>query len=106
MASGFNGQNFAFVGYLPIDRKARIQRLKQLEGRAVAENQTQIFIEAPYRNNQLLQDIFSTLQPMQISQIIQNLEKEMKAFDRFSKKVYNKSSNNIEGEVSWQLKIS
>ena len=61
MASGFNGQNFAFVGYLPIDRKARIQRLKQLEGRAVA--QTQIFIEAPYRNNQLLQDIFSTLQP-------------------------------------------
>jgi hypothetical protein len=43
---------------------------------------------------------------MQTSQIIQNLEKEMKAFDRFSKKVYNKSSNNIEGEVSWQLKIS
>ena len=63
MASGFNGQNFAFLGYLPIDKKARIQRLKQLEGRAVAENQTQIFIEAPYRNNQLLQDIFSTLQP-------------------------------------------
>ena len=42
---------------------------------------------------------------MQTSQIIQNLEKEMKAFDRFSKKVYNKSRN-IEGEVSWQLKIS
>ena len=63
MASGFNGQSFAFVGYLPIDKKARIQRLKQLESRASSERQTQIFIETPYRNNQLVQDIVATLKP-------------------------------------------
>lgn len=63
MASGFNGQSFAFVGYLPIDKKARIQRLKQLESRASSERQTQIFIETPYRNNQLVQDMVATLKP-------------------------------------------
>ena len=63
MASGFNGQSFAFVGYLPIDKKARIQRLKQLESRASFERQTQIFIETPYRNNQLVQDMVATLKP-------------------------------------------
>ena len=63
MASGFNGQSFAFVGYLPIDKKARIQRLKQLESRASSERQTQIFIETPYRNNQLVQDMVTTLKP-------------------------------------------
>ena len=61
MASGFNGQNFAFNGYLPIDKKARINKLKILENRALTENQTQIFIETPYRNNQLLQDIIENL---------------------------------------------
>ena len=63
MASGFNGQNFAFNGYLPIDKKARIHKLKMLENIALAENQTQIFIETPYRNNQLLQDIIENLKP-------------------------------------------
>lgn len=63
MASGFNGQSFTFVGYLPIDKKARIQRLKQLESRASSERQTQIFIETPYRNNQLIQDMVATLKP-------------------------------------------
>ena len=63
MASGFNGQSFALVGYLPIDKKARIQRLKQLESRASSERQTQIFIETPYRNNQLVQDMVATLKP-------------------------------------------
>ena len=63
MASGFNGQSFAFVGYLPIDKKARIQRLKQLESRASSERQTQIFIETPYRNNQLVLDMVATLKP-------------------------------------------
>ena len=63
MASGFNGQNFAFNGYLPIDKKARINKLKALENRVFTENQTQIFIETPYRNNQLLQDIIENLKP-------------------------------------------
>lgn len=63
MASGFNGQSFAFVGYLPIDRNERAQRLKTLERRAYSEDQTQIFIETPYRNVQLFGEMLRTLQP-------------------------------------------
>ncbi len=63
MASGFNGQSFAFHGYLPIDQGERIRRLKQLEQRAYAEDQTQIFIETPYRNNRLAQEIISNCRP-------------------------------------------
>lgn len=63
MASGFNGQNFAFVGYLPIKPNDKAKRIKQVESRVYAENQTQIFIEAPYRNNQLLQTMVKQLSP-------------------------------------------
>lgn len=63
MASGFNGQSFAFNGYLPIEQADRIKRLKQLEQRAYSEKQTQIFIETPYRNNRMLQDILSVCRP-------------------------------------------
>lgn len=59
MASGFNGQNFAFNGYLPVDRAKREQAIRQLESRSFKERQPQIFIEAPYRNNQLLQSLVS-----------------------------------------------
>lgn len=57
MASGLNGQNFAFNGYLPVKSDERIRKLKHLENRSRSENQSQMFIEAPYRNNQLLKDI-------------------------------------------------
>ena len=57
MASGLNGQSFAFVGYLPINRSERQERIKKLEHRSASEKQTQIFIETPYRNMQLLEDI-------------------------------------------------
>ncbi|MCD4746467.1 MAG: SAM-dependent methyltransferase [Bacteroidales bacterium] len=57
MASGFNGQNFTFHGYLPIEKKARINKINQLEKNAYRQDQTQIFIEAPYRNKQLLEAI-------------------------------------------------
>ena len=60
MASGFNGQNFSFVGYLPIDKNERIKAIKKMEERVFKDNQTQIFIEAPYRNNQLLQTLADT----------------------------------------------
>ena len=63
MASGFNGQNFAFLGYLPIKPNEKAKRIKQLEGRIYAENQTQIFIEAPYRNNKLLETLLKLLSP-------------------------------------------
>lgn len=57
MASGFNGQNFAFNGYLPIKANERAKKIKQLDTRSLSESQTQIFIEAPYRNNQLVKDL-------------------------------------------------
>ena len=63
MASGFNGQSFAFHGYLPIDAGARTKRLKQLENRSAAEHQTQLFIETPYRNEKLMADLLATCNP-------------------------------------------
>lgn len=63
MASGFNGQSFAFAGYLPIDGQARQTRLKEMVRRIVRERQTQIFIEAPYRNNQVIEELAGMLPP-------------------------------------------
>ena len=57
MASGFSGQSFAFCGYLPVKNAERVNRLRQLENRAWNEKQTQVFIEAPYRNLQLFEAI-------------------------------------------------
>lgn len=62
MSSGLNGQNFAFNGYPPIDKQVRRKTLKILE-RKVQEGQSQLFIETPYRNQQLLSDLIETLQP-------------------------------------------
>jgi len=59
MASGMNGQNFQFVGYLPVKPPERVKTLKELEAVSQKKGQTQIFIEAPYRNNQLLKDILA-----------------------------------------------
>lgn len=63
MASGLNGQSFAFVGYLPVKEPERIKRLKELERRAMSENQAQLFIEAPYRNIKLFETMLKTLSP-------------------------------------------
>lgn len=63
MGSGFNGQSFAFHGYLPIESADRIKRLKELEGRIYSENQTQLFIETPYRNNKMMEDILKACRP-------------------------------------------
>ena len=61
-SSGLNGQNFAFVGYLPQDGSERAQRIRELESIALKTGQTQIFIETPYRNTALLQALLQTLQ--------------------------------------------
>ncbi len=63
MASGFNGQSFAFNGYLPVQPADRTKAIKRLENRAHSEKQSQIFIETPYRNMKMLQDIISVCQP-------------------------------------------
>lgn len=63
MGSGFNGQSFAFNGYLPIEPEERIKTLKRLEQRAYTENQTQLFIETPYRNSKMMVDILKACRP-------------------------------------------
>lgn len=63
MASGFNGQSFAFNGYLPIEADQRARKLKALEQRAATEHQTQLFIETPYRNNKMVEEILRTCRP-------------------------------------------
>lgn len=63
MSSGMNGQNFAFNGYLPIDQKERKQEIKRLERLSKELNQSQLFIETPYRNDKMLQDIITTVHP-------------------------------------------
>jgi 16S rRNA (cytidine1402-2'-O)-methyltransferase len=63
MASGMNGQSFAFNGYLPIEKSEKKAALKQLERLAQDKNQSQLFIETPYRNNKLVEDLLQCLQP-------------------------------------------
>ncbi len=63
MASGMNGQHFEFVGYLPIDNNERIRAIKELELASQKKNITQIFIETPYRNDQLIETILKTCKP-------------------------------------------
>ena len=63
MGAGFNGQNFAFNGYLPIEPAERIRRLRELEARVYQENQTQLFIETPYRNQKLMDEILRVCCP-------------------------------------------
>jgi 16S rRNA (cytidine1402-2'-O)-methyltransferase len=61
MGSGMNGQQFAFHGYLPVEKAARVQRIKLLEQKARKDKETQLFIETPYRNNALLTDLVEQL---------------------------------------------
>ena len=63
MASGFNGQSFAFNGYLPVEVPQRIKALKKLENKIYNENQTQLFIETPYRNQKMVETILQNLRP-------------------------------------------
>ena len=63
MASGFNGQSFIFHGYLPIDKAQRTKVIRDLESNSVRLNQTQIFIETPFRNNQMLDELLRTCKP-------------------------------------------
>lgn len=63
MASGFNGQHFSFLGYLPIDKSARSKKIKDIEKISQREKSTQIFIETPFRNNQLLAELLKSCKP-------------------------------------------
>lgn len=63
MASGFNGQRFAFLGYLPIDERERTRAIREAESRALSLDETQIFIETPYRNERLVADLIRICHP-------------------------------------------
>ena len=63
MASGFNGQSFAFNGYLPVENQQRIKALRRLENKIYNEDQTQLFIETPYRNAKMIETILQALKP-------------------------------------------
>lgn len=63
MASGFNGQSFTFNGYLPVEPGERTRKIRQLEQRVYQENQTQIFIETPYRNHKMIEELIRTCRP-------------------------------------------
>jgi len=87
MASGFNGQSFAFWGYLPIDKEQRTKRIKDLDLSASRYKQTQIFIETPFRNNQLFEEVLKSCKPNTQVCVASNLTAE----DEFIKtqSVYN-----------------
>ncbi len=76
MASGLNGQNFAFNGYLPVKPSERSRAVSALEKKAVADNQTQIFIETPYRNNSLIADLLKVCSPATLLCIAANITGE------------------------------
>ncbi len=76
MASGFSGQSFTFHGYLPIDKVERAKRIKELEKTAEKHKQTQMFIETPFRNNALLDDVLKNAAPQTLLCIASNLTSE------------------------------
>jgi len=76
IASGFNGQNFSFNGYLPIKGSERTHALKNYERQSMQEDRTQIFIETPYRNQKLFEEIIQTLNPKTLLSIACNITTE------------------------------
>jgi len=76
MASGFSGQSFTFHGYLPINKEERAKRIKELENIAEKQKQTQIFMETPFRNNALLEDVLKNAAPQSLLCIASNLTSE------------------------------
>lgn len=81
MGSGFSGQSFVFHGYLPIDKSQRIRRIDQLEKEVLKTGQTQIFMETPFRNNGLLEDILQNCHP----DTLLSISMELKSSDGHSK---------------------
>lgn len=73
MASGFNGQNFAFTGYLPVDASARVKRIRELQVQAIKFRQAQFFIETPYRNQPLFDSLLQTLDAHTLLYVGKNL---------------------------------
>jgi len=95
MGSGLNGQNFAFNGYIPRDRQERAQKIRSLEERSFKEKQTQIFMEAPYRNQSVLEDILATCQPNTYLCIACDITSSQQIIKTMSVKDWKKVSLNL-----------
>ncbi|MCW3078323.1 MAG: SAM-dependent methyltransferase [Bacteroidetes bacterium] len=91
MASGFNGQNFSFVGYLPIEKPDKTKRIKELEQLAVKNTQAQFFIETPYRNEQLFETLLSVLSPQTLLFIGKDITSDNQFLKTRSVAEWNKS---------------
>lgn len=76
MASGFNGQSFCFHGYLPIKNPERIQKIKELERRSMMNNETELFIETPFRNNAMIEDLVKNCRPNTMLCVASNITTE------------------------------
>ena len=95
MSSGFNGQSFVFHGYLPIDKVLKIKALQNLEQTANKKHQTQIFMETPFRNNQLLEDILQTLNAETLLCIACNVTAEDEFIKTLPIKIWRKSTPDL-----------
>ncbi len=95
MASGMNGQQFQFVGYLPINEHERVKAIRELEAESQKKNCTQIFIETPYRNNQLIESILKTCKPTTRFCIATDLTSEKEWVRTMKISDWQKSKTNI-----------
>ena len=96
MASGLSGQNFAFNGYLPKDRQERIQKIRALEERSHRESQTQIFMETPYRNQNMLDDILQNTKDNTCLCVASDITASNQCINTMSIKEWKKHSINID----------
>ena len=90
MGSGLNGENFAFNGYLPIQSTQRIKKIKSLEQKSYREKQTQIFMETPYRNNQILKDLLESCSDKTLLCVASNLTLEKEHIETKSIQAWKK----------------
>ena len=96
MASGLNGQNFAFNGYLPKEKSVRIEKIKALEKRSQEDRQTQIFMETPYHNQQLLEDFLSACHPSTLVCVASDLTGEKEYVKTLSVQDWRKQKITLE----------
>lgn len=100
MASGLNGQNFAFNGYLPKDKAERKKRILFLEDLSLRHQQTQLFIETPFRNNHMLEDLCKYCHPNTVLVVATNISTESENITRDTIKNWRKKSLNLNKKPS------
>mgnify|MGYP005725783745 FL=1 len=95
MAAGLNGQSFAFNGYLPVDKSERRKAIKQFEKKSYELNQTQLFIETPYRNNALLEELSKLLRPKTLVSVACDITLPTEFIKTASAEAWRKNKENL-----------